>query len=122
MIDQLHVLSFSRGSWDDYRWIKVGVFSSEENAKAVADKFLAKVKELKETVDSECPMSAEDRNRYEENCDFDFFESLPVEQQDEYHLWEYRKNEIMDINDEYQIVKFDLDKHDLSDFEQISID
>ena len=122
MSEKLHILSFSRGSWDDYHRINVGVFSDVEKAKEVGDKFLAKVEELRNSIDSECPLSTEERNRYEDECDFDFFEGLPPETQNKYHDWWYTKSMIYEINKEYRIDEFELDKPNLSDFDGISID
>ena len=118
----MYVLSFSRGSWDDYHRINIGVFESKEKADEFGDKFLAKVKEIKETIDSECPIDEITRIKYEEECDFEVFEALSVEEKDSYHLWWYKKHQITEINMEYRVDEFDLNKANTEDFKEIIID
>lgn len=115
----LYILSVSAGSWDDYHRINIGIFDSEEKANEVGDKFLARVKELDELINSECPLEESVRVRYEEECDFDFFESLPGEDQDAYHNWKYKKNRITEINHEYNVEPYVLNEPDLSEFTEI---
>lgn len=118
----MYVLSFSRGSWDDYHRINIGVFESKEKADQFGDKFLAKVKEIKETIDSECPIDEITRMKYEEECDFEVFEALSVEEKDSYHLWWHKKHQITEINIEYKVEEFDLNKANTEDFEGVIID
>jgi hypothetical protein len=121
-MEKMYVLSFSRGSWDDYHRINIGVFESKEKADAVGDKFLARVKELNETIETECPIDEITRIKYEEECDFEVFEALSVEEQDSYHLWWHKKHQITEINMEYQVDEFDLNKANMEDFEGVIID
>ena len=116
---KLHILSVSRGSWDDYHRINIGVFDSEEKANEVGDRFLSRVKELGELMDSECPIEESMRVRYEEECDFDLFESLPEEDQGAYHEWRYKKNMITEINNEYKVEPYILNESDFSEFTEI---
>ena len=117
----MYVLSFSKGSWDDYRRINIGVFESKEKADQFGDKFLAKVKEIKETIDSECPIDEITRMKYEEECDFEALKDLSMEEQDSYHLWWHNKNEIVEINMEYDVEEFDLNKANMEGFEEVII-
>ena len=118
-MEKLYILSVSRGSWDDYHRINIGVFDSEEKANEVGNNFLAKVNDLKETIDSECPIDEDMRIKYEEECDFEAFKNLSVEEQDAYHLWWHKKHMISEINNEYNVEPYTLNQPDMSGFEEI---
>ena len=118
-METLYILSVSRGSWDDYHRINIGVFDSEQKANEVGDKFLARVNDLRDSVDSECPLDEDMRIRYEEECDFEAFENLSVEEQDAYHLWWHKKHTITDINMEYKVEPYTLNQPDFSEFTEI---
>lgn len=113
---KLYILAVSKGSWDDYHRIIIGVFDNEEKANEVGDRFLSRVKELGEFMDSECPLDESMRVKYEEECDFDLFESLPEEDQGAYHEWRYKKNMITEINNEYIVEPYILNESDFSEF------
>jgi hypothetical protein len=121
-MEKMHVLSFSRGSWDDYHRINIGVFDSKEKANEVGDKFLAKVKELKEVIEAECPLDEMTRIKYEEECDFDAFEALSVEEQDAYHLWWHKRHQITEINMEYNVESYDLNEANMTEFVDVITD
>lgn len=121
-MEKMHVLSFSRGSWDYYYRINIGVFDSKEKANEVGDKFLDKVRELKEVIESECPLDEVTRMKYEEECDFDAFEALSVEEQDAYHLWWHKRNQITEINMEYKVESYNLNEANMSEFVDVITD
>ena len=119
VMEKLYILSFSKGSWDDYHRINIGVFDSEEKANEIGEEFLDKLEELRKSIDSECPLEESIRVRYEEECDYDLFESLPQEDQDAYHSWWYKKHLLVEINNEYKVEPYTLNQPDFSEFTEI---
>lgn len=118
MSEQIHILSVSKGSWDDYYRVNIGVFDTKEAAEEAAKQFLQIREDLINKIKEECPVSWVNLEKIlVEGLDFDDYEnlkSMSEEDQEKFYHWDYKRTMVSDINKEYFIESQYLNTMDLS--------
>jgi hypothetical protein len=99
----MYILSVSRGSWDDYYRINIGVFDDESKAKKAGEGFLEVRKNLIEKLESECPIDLSVHTKINEDYDIELLDYLDETMVSKYHEWSYKLTMAKNINDEYRV-------------------
>jgi hypothetical protein len=115
MSEQLHILSVSRGSWDDFYRINIGVFDSKEKADKAGKEFLELRAQAISDMEAKCPIEKSVHLKIEEDYDIELLDSLDEKTMSEYHLWNYRFTRLKEINNEYRIESQYVNTMDLSE-------
>lgn len=115
MSEQLHILSVSRGSWDDYYRINIGAFDSKEKADKAGKEFLELREKAIADMESKCPIDKSVHLKIEEDYDIELLESLDEKTTGEYHKWLYMLTRVKEINNEYRIEPLYINTMDLSE-------
>jgi len=115
MSELMHILSVSRGSWDDYYRINIGVFDDESKAKKAGEEFLKIRKNLIEKLESECPIDLSVHVKIDEDYDIELLDSLDETTVSKYHDWSYNLSMAKDINNEYRIEPVWVNTMDISE-------
>lgn len=116
MSEQLHILSVSRGSWDEYHRINVAVFDSKEKAEKAGEQFLEARKKSIEDMEAKCPVEKSIYMKIEDECDIELLGSLGEKTISDYYSWNYSFSRLKDINNEYRIEPLYINTMDLSQF------
>jgi len=115
MSEQLHILSVSRGSWDDYYRINIGIFDSKEIADKAGKEFLALRDKAIEDMKAKCPIDKSIHLKIEEDYDIELLDSLDEKTMSEYNRWSYMFTRLKEINNEYRIEPLWVNTMDLSE-------
>jgi hypothetical protein len=115
MNEELHILSVSRGSWDDYYRINIGIFDSKEKADKAGKEFLELREKAIADMEAKCPIDKSVHLKIEEDYDIELLESLDEKTTGEYHKWLYMFTRLKEINNEYRIEPLYINTMDLSE-------
>lgn len=114
MNEQLHILSVSRGSWDDYYRINIGAFDSKEIADKAGKEFIELRAKAIADMEDKCPIEKSVHLKIEEDYDIELLDSLDEKTMSEYHKWNYMFMRLKEINNEYRIEPLYINTMDLS--------
>lgn len=114
----VHILSVSRGAWDDYMRINIGVFDTKEAAEEAGNQFLQMRENLINKVKDECPVDWANLEKLIEGGldidDYEKLESMSEEDREKFYHWDYKRTMVSYINKEYFIEPQYLNTMDLS--------
>ena len=121
MSEQLHILSVSRGSWDDYHRINIGVFDSKEKADKAGEEFILIRNKAIEDMNDKCPVKKSIHLKIEEDYDSELLDSMDVETVNMYYKWKYNVLRLTEINNEYRVESLSINTVNVSAvFEELS--
>lgn len=121
MSEQLHILSVSRGSWDDYHRINIGVFDSKEKADKAGEEFILIRNKAIKDMNDKCPVKKSIHLKIEEDYDSELLDSMDVETVNMYYKWKYNVLRLTEINNEYRVESLSINTVNVSAvFEELS--
>ena len=114
MSEQLHILSVSRGSWDDYHRINIGVFDSKEKADKAGEEFILIRNKAIKDMNDKCPVKKSIHLKIEEDYDSELLDSMDVETVNMYYKWKYNVLRLTEINNEYRVESLSINTVNVS--------
>lgn len=118
-MNKLYILTGSKGTWDDYIRVNIGVYDSEELAKEAGERFLEKRKSMLDAVRKNCPITPEQLKIVEETFETD---NLTESEASQYYSWLDFKYALEEINNEYFVETLELNVDSFHEIMNFDID